>query len=76
MVMCTKLRPLTRMWVPSGRFCSHYAEKRILFKGSVLNPETGKAMPFQGILFKKGNVGMGYFLSSGQSGEAYLCPAP
>jgi hypothetical protein len=47
-----------------------------LFKGSALNPATGKAMPFQGILFKKANVGVGYFLGVDQSGEVYLSPAP
>jgi hypothetical protein len=47
-----------------------------LFKGSALNPATGKTMTFQGALFKKANVGVGYFLGTDQSGEVYLSPAP
>jgi hypothetical protein len=46
-----------------------------LFKGSTLNPETGKPVSFQGILFKKANIGVGYFLGADQSGEVYLSPA-
>jgi hypothetical protein len=47
-----------------------------LFKGSALDPTSGKTMTFQGALFKKANIGVGYFLGSDQSGEVYLSPAP
>ena len=47
-----------------------------LFKGSAFNPDTGKTIPFQGVLFKKANIGIGYFLGADQSGEIYLSPAP
>jgi hypothetical protein len=47
-----------------------------LFKGTAAHPSTGKPLPFQGILFKKANIGIGYFLDAEQSGEVYLGPAP
>ena len=47
-----------------------------LFRGSALNPDTGKALPFQGILFEKLNSGAGFFMNNNQSGEIYLPPAP
>jgi len=47
-----------------------------MFKGSVLNPQTGKNLLFQGMVFKKANVGVGYFLGTDQSGEVFLSPAP
>jgi len=46
-----------------------------LFKGTALNPETGKTVPFQGMLFEKANIGIGYFLGTDQSGEVYLSPS-
>jgi hypothetical protein len=47
-----------------------------LFRGTFVDPETQKAEPFQGVLFQDSNVGIGYFLGSGQSGEIRLGPAP
>jgi hypothetical protein len=47
-----------------------------LFQGSVLNPDTGKSLKFQGALFQDINVGLGYFLNSDQSGQIYLGPLP
>lgn len=46
-----------------------------LFHGSVLNPDTGKPVTFQGALFPDWNVGLGYFLTPNQSGQVYLAPA-
>jgi hypothetical protein len=46
-----------------------------LFRGTFVDPETQKAEPFQGVLFQDSNVGIGYFLGSGQSGEIRLGPA-
>ena len=46
-----------------------------LFHGSVLNPDTGKPITFQGALFPDWNVGLGYFLTPNQSGQVYLAPA-
>jgi len=45
-----------------------------LFKGTAINTQTGKPLTFQGALFKKGNIGVGYFLGEDQSGEVYLGP--
>jgi len=47
-----------------------------LFRGSVLNPETGKPLQFQGALFEGWNAGFGYFLSPSQGGQVYLGPTP
>jgi hypothetical protein len=47
-----------------------------LFKGTAVNPATGKSVLFQGALFKKANIGVGYFLGAEQSGGVYLSPAP
>ena len=47
-----------------------------LFKGSALNPETGKAFPFQGVLLGKLNIGAGFFMNADQSGQVFLNPAP
>jgi hypothetical protein len=46
-----------------------------LFHGSVLNPDTGKPITFQGALFPDWNVGLGYFLTPNLSGQVYLAPA-
>jgi hypothetical protein len=46
-----------------------------LFRGSVLNPDTGKPITFQGALFPDWNVGLGYFLTPNQCGQVYLAPA-
>jgi hypothetical protein len=46
-----------------------------LFKGSVINPSTGKPMPFQGAFFEDWNFGLGYFLNPTQSGQVLLAPA-
>ncbi len=45
-----------------------------LFKGSMVNPATGKAIPFNGVVFQKRNCGWGFFLGLNQSGAAYLGP--
>jgi hypothetical protein len=45
-------------------------------KGTVVNPQTGKTITFQGMVYKKANVGVGYFLGTDQSGEVFLSPAP
>jgi hypothetical protein len=46
-----------------------------LFRGSALNPETGKPLQFQGALFPDRNVGLGYFLGSGGAGQISVEPA-
>ena len=61
---------------PASKFSLTITPSTGLFKGSALNPETGKTVPFQGILFRKANIGVGYFLGADQSGEVYLSPAP
>jgi hypothetical protein len=47
-----------------------------LFQGSILDPNSGKRLMFQGALFQEMNVGLGYFLNSGESGLIYLGPTP
>jgi len=47
-----------------------------LFHGTVANPTTGKALPFQGALFEDWNSGFGYFLGPSQGGQVYLGPTP
>ena len=47
-----------------------------LFKGSVLNPDTGKAFKFQGAINQSDNTGFGYFLNGGQSGSVTMEDTP
>ncbi len=46
-----------------------------LFEGTVaVAPGKGGTVPFQGVLFEKDNVGLGFFLGSGQSGTVIFGP--
>jgi hypothetical protein len=47
-----------------------------LFKGSVTDPATGHNVSFQGVLFEKNNVGLGFFLGGNQSGTVNFAPNP
>jgi hypothetical protein len=47
-----------------------------LFKGTVVDPASGHSVPFQGVLFEKNNVGLGFFLGAGQSGTVSFAPNP
>lgn len=47
-----------------------------LFRGSVVDPRTGKPLLFQGAVFDDWDVGLGYFLNPAQSGQALIAPAP
>ena len=47
-----------------------------LFKGSALNPQTGKPFAFQGVLLENGNYGAGFFLGPNLSGQVFLAPMP
>jgi hypothetical protein len=42
-----------------------------LFKGSTLNPETGKSFSFEGVVYEKAANGAGLFLTSDKSGQVY-----
>jgi hypothetical protein len=42
------------------------------FRGSVANPETGRALPFSGVVFQREALGAGYFLNQRQSGRVFL----
>src|SRR5258706_453693 len=46
-----------------------------LFRGTMLNPASGRLVPIQGALSRKANVGMGYFLGDATSGEVYVAGA-
>ncbi|MGD0615189.1 MAG: S8 family serine peptidase [Verrucomicrobiota bacterium] len=45
---------------------------RGLFRGTVLNPATGKKFGFNGVLLQNQGVGLGYFLGTNQSGSVFL----
>jgi hypothetical protein len=45
-----------------------------LFKGTVVDPVSGKSVPFQGVLYEKGNVGLGFFPGGEQSGAVSFAP--
>jgi Concanavalin A-like lectin/glucanases superfamily/Immunoglobulin domain/Bacterial Ig domain/Immunoglobulin I-set domain len=45
-----------------------------LFKGSVVVPETGKTLRFNGAVFQNGDFGSGYFLHTNASGPVWLGP--
>lgn len=47
-----------------------------LFKGTVVDPASGKSVPFQGVLFEEGNVGLGFFPGGNQSGAVSFAPNP
>ena len=47
-----------------------------LFKGTVVDPATGHNVPFQGVLFEKNNVGLGFFPGGNQSGGVSFAPNP
>ncbi|MEY2427329.1 MAG: hypothetical protein QOJ40_214 [Verrucomicrobiota bacterium] len=43
-----------------------------LFKGHALSPETGKTIPFQGVVLERANIGVGYFLNNTDCGQVFL----
>jgi hypothetical protein len=45
-----------------------------LFKGSVLNPISGRTIPFNGVVLQKQNLGSGYFIGTSESGRIYWGP--
>jgi hypothetical protein len=45
-----------------------------LFKGSVVNPITGKAVAINGVVLQQQNFGGGFFLGTNQSGRVYFGP--
>jgi hypothetical protein len=47
-----------------------------LFKGTVTDPTTGRPVSFQGVIFERYNVGLGYFLGGSQSGAVSFAPNP
>jgi hypothetical protein len=47
-----------------------------MFRGSIVDPDTGKPMQFQGALFQDWKVGLGYFLEGNESGKVLLNRAP
>jgi hypothetical protein len=47
-----------------------------LFTGSVMNPETSKPIPVNGIVLQNQNVGAGFFLGATESGSVLLAPTP
>jgi hypothetical protein len=46
-----------------------------LFKGSVMNPETGKPIAVNGVVLQNQNFGAGFFLGTTESGSILLTPA-
>jgi hypothetical protein len=47
-----------------------------LFQGSVAHPTTGKSLSFKGVLLQEAGQGVGYFLTTNQSGSVYFGIAP
>jgi hypothetical protein len=47
-----------------------------LFKGTVVDPATKKSVSFQGVLYERGNVGLGFFPGANQSGGVNFAPNP
>jgi hypothetical protein len=47
-----------------------------LFRGTIVDPDTGKPLQFQGALFQDWKVGLGYFLEGDESGKVLLNRAP
>jgi hypothetical protein len=47
-----------------------------LFKGTVVDPASGKNVQFQGVLYEKENVGLGFFPGGNQSGAVSFAPNP
>ncbi len=47
-----------------------------LFNGTVVDPSSGKSVSFQGVLYEKGNVGLGFFPGGNQSGGVNFAPNP
>jgi hypothetical protein len=45
-----------------------------MFKGSVVNPDTGKAVPFSGVVLQNRNFGGGFFTGTNQTGRVFLGP--
>lgn len=45
-----------------------------LFKGTTVDPATGHSVSFQGVLFEKNDVGLGFFLGGDQSGTVNFVP--
>ena len=43
-----------------------------LFRGTVVNPATGKVIPLKGILLQKQNLGCGFFSFTNQTGTVYF----
>ena len=60
----------------AGKLTLSIAPASGLFKGSALDPASGKALQFQGVLLQKLNIGAGFFLNTDQSGQINLSPAP
>ena len=60
----------------SGKLTLNINTTSGLFKGSVLNPDTGKPFPFQGVLLENTSSGGGFFLGPQQSGRVFLSPTP
>jgi hypothetical protein len=72
-------------WGLDNKIVNHSANKLSLsvtpasglFKGTVVvDPTTGKSVQFQGVLFEKGNVGLGFFPGGDQSGAVSFAPNP
>jgi hypothetical protein len=45
-----------------------------LFKGSILNPDTGKTTTINGVVLQKQNFGGGFFIGTSQTGRVFLGP--
>jgi hypothetical protein len=52
------------------------ADSSGLLSGSVVDPSTGRLIPFSGVVLQKENFGAGFFLGTNQGGQVLLAPTP
>jgi hypothetical protein len=60
----------------SNKMTLSFSPSTGLFNGRVTTPTNSQAITFTGAVLQKYNLGAGYFLGHGQSGEVLLFPSP
>jgi hypothetical protein len=58
----------------SDRLTLSFSTSSGAFKGSVISSDTGRALPFSGVVLQDQGTAVGYFLSDGSSGEVSIAP--
>jgi hypothetical protein len=60
----------------SNKLILSFSSSTGLFNGRVVNPANSQAITFTGVVLQNYNLGAGYFLDHGLSGEVLLFPSP